>query len=971
MHKRFQNVNKYRNAVGSVGKNEQWYPDIPIGTSSSDCSSLIQANSSWIAINWSGGGSIGLLPLDRPGKGCAAHAKVFQAHGASISDWHFSPFDEHLLATGAEDAMVKLWKIPGVDDEWSDPICSSTLTTSSRRVDMVRFHPTADQILSTLGNDGKKVSIWNIEKSACAYDLTGSTPIHSFSWKSDGSLIATTGKDALNVWDPRAEEKLIQTGPGHQGIKGARVVWLNDSNYIFTVGMNKMRSRQYGIWDTRDLSKPYLMQSLDTSTGTLLPLYDDDTETMYLVSRGDATIRSLQLSNVSTNPTVSDNMICGTNTSLLGATLLPKTKLDVMHTEISRLLTVTNNSVIPVSYNVPRKQYIDFHSDLFPDTKGSVPALSSTDWFAGKTCQVATVSLDPFKKQIPQPCPDKGITNNKGSQQQPSSPASAATTNEKQHLETKSTKPALPQEGSLDQEQGNATSVSAPTPVTSTTPSPSPINQSPSSSTPTTFTMKKTLPKYGTVNPSIYKYITNKTYHPSTHYEDLKGLNFNKSGTTELIQANAKYIATPLDGPGGRIGIISTCSSTGARLPPRLPCIVTGADVTYFQFDPFNPHVLATVSDDNKIRLFSIPEDGLTDDLSEAIVTLQDSHMDKVNLLAFHPNAKHILATASHDLGKPTIRIWNTSSTLSPELILTGTHHDTILAMAWRPDGKAIATYSKDKQLRVVDARTGELLGKTKTHEGIRPSRLIWLDDHQHLVSVGFGLGSMREILVFDTLDLSKPLTKRSIDVSPSIMNAYYDRDCKILYVAGKGDRTIHSYEVENDFTLTPLAKMEFGSLQQGFAFLPKRHCNVKELEIDKFYRLTSTTIEPVGIHVPRARPEFFQDDIFIPTLDVEHSTHDATDWIQGKDKSLERISMQPQDMTPLSQAPPPPNAARSKAKFESGKKQVSEDQQRQDTMNRMFATAKDVDQEDEDRKAKESILAAEDQDVDDDEWDD
>lgn len=164
--------------------------------------------------------------------------------------------------------------------------------------------------------------------------------------------------------------------------------------------------------------------------------------------------------------------------------------------------------------------------------------------------------------------------------------------------------------------------------------------------------------------------------------------------------------------------------------------------------------------------------------------------MDKVNLLAYHPNAKHVMATASHDLGKPTLRIWNTdSSSLTSESTLAETHDDTILAMAWRPDGKAIATFSKDKQLRVVDARTGELLGKTKAHDGIRPSRLAWLDDDRYVASIGFGLGSMREILVFDTLDLSsssKPLAKQSIDVSPSIMNAYYDSDCRILYVAGK-----------------------------------------------------------------------------------------------------------------------------------------------------------------------------------------
>jgi hypothetical protein len=35
---------------------------------------------------------------------------------------------------------------------------------------------------------------------------------------------------------------------------------------------------------------------------------------------------------------------------------------------------------------------------------------------------------------------------------------------------------------------------------------------------------------------------------------------------------------------------------------------------------------------------------------------------------------------------------------------------------------------------------------------------------------------------------------------------------------------------------------------------MPKTDCNVKDIEIDKFYRLTPTNIEPVGVRVPRAR---------------------------------------------------------------------------------------------------------------------
>jgi coronin-7 len=84
-------------------------------------------------------------------------------------------------------------------------------------------------------------------------------------------------------------------------------------------------------------------------------MYDEDTETIYMISRGDATVHSLQISDVYTNPTIAPNMACGSNATIYGAALLPKHSLDVMHAEIARLMAVTENSVIPISYQVPRK----------------------------------------------------------------------------------------------------------------------------------------------------------------------------------------------------------------------------------------------------------------------------------------------------------------------------------------------------------------------------------------------------------------------------------------------------------------------------------------------------------------------------------------------------------------------------------------------------------------------------------------
>jgi coronin-7 len=225
--------------------------------------------------------------------------------------------------------------------------------------------------------------------------------------------------------------------------------------------------------------------------------------------------------------------------------------------------------------------------------------------------------------------------------------------------------------------------------------------------------------------------------------------------------------------------------------------------------------------------------------------------MDKVHLIEFHPTTKNILLTTSDDLGHPTIRIWDLQAQ-KDEITLAGQHKDVIFSCVWSLDGTQIATITKEKKLRVLDARTGNLLAEGPSHNSIRPSRLVWLDN-ELLLSVGFGLGSSREVLLFSKEDLSKPLSRKTIDISPSIMSAYCDRDCQILFVAGRGDCTIHTYHVENR-QLVALTKIEGATLQQGFAFLPKTACNIKDIEIDKFYRLTPTNIETVGVRVPRAR---------------------------------------------------------------------------------------------------------------------
>lgn len=71
-----------------------------------------------------------------------------------------------------------------------------------------------------------------------------------------------------------------------------------------------------------------------------------------------------------------------------------------MDGEVNRLLQLTSNSMIPITYQVPRKTYRDFHADLFPDTVGCKSELSPQDWFSGRNLAVPLISLDPANQEL-------------------------------------------------------------------------------------------------------------------------------------------------------------------------------------------------------------------------------------------------------------------------------------------------------------------------------------------------------------------------------------------------------------------------------------------------------------------------------------------------------------------------------------------------------------------------------------------
>lgn len=106
-------------------------------------------------------------------------------------------------------------------------IYSRLLMHCRRRVTILEWHPTAENILLSAGFD-HRILIWNIAKGQavnaieCHPDV-----IYSLSLNRTGSLLATTCKDKkIRIIDPRSGE-VLRVGDSHQGNKASKVSSMN------------------------------------------------------------------------------------------------------------------------------------------------------------------------------------------------------------------------------------------------------------------------------------------------------------------------------------------------------------------------------------------------------------------------------------------------------------------------------------------------------------------------------------------------------------------------------------------------------------------------------------------------------------------------------------------------------------------------------------------------------------------------
>lgn len=371
---------QYRHVFCDNPKPEHCYTGISLSTVTGDQQYIKASSKYYVCSLFGGGGPMHVGRLDRPGRFEAGTSSIVEGHTGSVLDFDFNPFDDNMFASASEDCSIKLWSIPDGND-WEptdvngrakkgDNLTENLvdLLGHRKKVTLLRFHPTAANVLASTSAD-YTVKVWDVESgeaiSTTPKDSFGDNLISDVVWDARGEILATSCKDKnVRFMDPRAGAFHSTITKAHEGLKSVKLAYLGDTGKILTTGTS--RQREVKIWDLKNLSKPLLVENIDTASGALLPLFDTDSNILYLCGKGDGIIRPYEFEDKAPYLHKLNDGFRST-VPAKGLCLVPKRGCNVMECETARILKVTNNDGIhPLSWVVPRKSDA-FQDDIFPD----------------------------------------------------------------------------------------------------------------------------------------------------------------------------------------------------------------------------------------------------------------------------------------------------------------------------------------------------------------------------------------------------------------------------------------------------------------------------------------------------------------------------------------------------------------------------------------------------------------------------
>eukprot|EP01121_Diplochlamys_sp_Union-15-3_P016864 TRINITY_DN581_c0_g1_i1.p1 TRINITY_DN581_c0_g1~~TRINITY_DN581_c0_g1_i1.p1 ORF type:complete len:921 (-),score=175.71 TRINITY_DN581_c0_g1_i1:31-2793(-) len=388
----------------------------------------------------------------------------------------------------------------------------------------------------------------------------------------------------------------------------------------------------------------------------------------------------------------------------------------------------------------------------------------------------------------------------------------------------------------------------------------------------------KNASKFRNVRPSAYPF--------DLSYPDIDVST--SAGDGGLIAASNNFIAVLWrTSTGGTVGILPH-SQYGKR-KQSVPLIHGhSSQINDLQWNPFHDWILVTAGTDSLVKLWRLPEEGLTADVSTPEATLE-GHAKKVEAISWHPTAYGLLATASAD---KSVRVFDVNT--NQQKIKIDSFGETVWDVDWNRNGSSLAATSGDQQLRIIDPRSNKVVSQAQSHLSPKCSKVIWLGSTHNIVTTGANKTRDREWSIWDSRNIVKPLTTSKLGTGTGVLDPYYDNDTQILVLTGRGDSSIKLFEISSASPyFSDLPTYASSIPHRGITIVPKLTVNVMAGEVIRILQVTSNSIQPISITVPRKSYSDFHADIFPNTAGQEPALTQE-EWFSGSDKDPILVSLDP-----------------------------------------------------------------------------
>lgn len=348
----------------------------------------------------------------------------------------------------------------------------------------------------------------------------------------------------------------------------------------------------------------------------------------------------------------------------------------------------------------------------------------------------------------------------------------------------------------------------------------------------------------------------------------------------KLIACNGSFIACSWNSTPGSVAILNTHFPSNVKF--NCP-VLKGHKYSVFdlEFSPLKDTLLATASDDATVKLWEIPPEGLTQNLNQDLMTYK-GHTRRVSFVKFNPVAADVIASASTDY---TLHVWNLAK---GELYSQVEFGDLPTSLDWNPIGSLVGVTNKKKTLNIFDPRQKKSVLASQIYESPKSPKFTWVGENT-LITTGFSKQNVKELKLWDIrkvkedLQSEGPVQKLAIDNLTTIATPFYDHESKLLFTSGKGELSIHCYDL-NDSMIYANNDFKAKTPALSINMLDRKILDYNKCEIDRFIAYNNKKeISFISFYIARKNPEY-EPDLY-PPVSIPEAALTYEQWISGENK--------------------------------------------------------------------------------------